>query len=65
MSGLRFGVSGSTTRGFGTAEFEQVGDWVAQVLAGLAAKPHDNTATEMAVAEQVRAMTRRFPIYGG
>ncbi|URI07456.1 serine hydroxymethyltransferase [Aquincola tertiaricarbonis] len=65
MSGLRFGVSGSTTRGFGTAEFEQVGDWVAQVLAGLAANPQDNTAAEAAVAEQVRAMTRRFPIYGG
>jgi hypothetical protein len=62
MSGLRFGVSASTTRGFGVAEFETVGDLIAEVLASLR-NGADNTAVEQSVLARVHALTRRFPIY--
>ena len=62
-SGLRFGASAATTRGFGTAEFREVGTLIADVLDGLAASPDDNTAAEAAAGQRVRALTRRFPIY--
>jgi glycine hydroxymethyltransferase len=62
MSGLRFGVSGATTRGFGVAEIEAIGDLIAQVLQGLR-QGGDNAGTEAAVRDQVRALTARFPIY--
>jgi glycine hydroxymethyltransferase len=62
MSGLRFGVSGATTRGFGVAELEAIGDLIAQVLQGLR-RGGDNADVEAAVREQVRGLTARFPIY--
>ncbi len=46
MSGLRFGVSGATTRGFGVAEFEAIADLIAQVLHGLRAHGTENSAAE-------------------
>ncbi len=64
MSGLRFGVSGATTRGFGVEEFETVGDLVHEVLEGLRAAGGDHSASERSVLERVRRITRRFPIYG-
>ncbi len=64
MSGLRFGVSGATTRGFGVAEFERVGDLINEVLQGLRNGVGDNGATERAVLARVREITARFPIYG-
>ncbi|MFT3664923.1 serine hydroxymethyltransferase [Piscinibacter sp.] len=63
MSGLRFGVSGATTRGLGQAEFDAVGDWIAEVLEGLRASPDDNAAVEARVAAAVREMAARFPTY--
>jgi glycine hydroxymethyltransferase len=60
MSGLRFGVSAATTRGFGVAEFESIGDWIAEVLH---AQRGDGAEAERAVLARVRALTRRFPIY--
>ena len=63
MSGLRFGVSGATTRGFGAAEFETIGDLIAQVLHGLRTHGDDNSAAERAVLEQVRRITSRFATY--
>ncbi|MBT6095645.1 MAG: serine hydroxymethyltransferase [Rhodospirillaceae bacterium] len=63
-SGLRFGVSAGTTRGFGTDEFSAVGGWIADVLEGLAKTgPGDNGANEATVREETRALCRRFPIY--
>ena len=64
MSGLRFGVSGATTRGFGLPEFEAVGDLIAEVLKGLRGNGADNSRAEQAVLERVRRITGRFPIYG-
>ena len=63
MSGLRFGVSGATTRGLGVAEFEAIGDLVAEVLDGLRRQPDDNRATEARVRAGVAAMAARFPTY--
>lgn len=62
-SGVRLGSPAATTRGFGTAEFAQVGDLIVEVLDGLARSNGDNTATETRVREQVRALCHRFPIY--
>ncbi len=61
MSGLRFGVSGSTTRGFGIPEFETIGDLIAEVLEAL--RRGDAAAVEQSVLARVHALTRRFPIY--
>lgn len=62
-SGLRLGASAVTTRGFGVAELQKTGDWIADVLDGLARAPADNDAIERATGIQVRKLTRRFPIY--
>ncbi len=63
MSGLRFGVSGATTRGLGLAEFEWIGDAVAQVLHGLRSGSGDQAALEQRVAAEVAALAERFPTY--
>ncbi len=63
-SGVRLGTPAATTRGFGTAEFEQTGHLIAKVLDGLAANGHDgNTAVEQAVQAEVIDLCRRFPVY--
>ena len=64
-SGIRLGSPAATTRGFGVAEFERVGDLIADVLEGLAANPEDNGAAEAAAREHVLALCRRFPVYPG
>jgi glycine hydroxymethyltransferase len=61
-SGLRVGTPAGTTRGFGTAEFAQVGKWIGEVLDGVAAGG-DNSAVEAKVRAEVVALTKRFPIY--
>jgi glycine hydroxymethyltransferase len=63
MSGLRFGASACTTRGFATAEFAEIGDMIAGVLEALRHDPDDTAAIETATMERARAITRRFPIY--
>jgi glycine hydroxymethyltransferase len=63
-SGVRLGSPAATTRGFGVAEFEQVGEMIVEVLDGLAASNSgDNSAVEAAVRERVTALCRSFPIY--
>ncbi len=63
-SGLRFGVSAATTRGFGTGEFAMVGGWIADLL-DLLANRSDTAALETEIRRRVVAMTARFPIYAG
>ena len=63
-SGLRVGSPAGTTRGFGAAEFREVGVMMAEVLDGLAAGGPSNEDVEARVAERVKALTGRFPIYG-
>ncbi|HTT11611.1 MAG TPA: serine hydroxymethyltransferase [Burkholderiaceae bacterium] len=64
MSGLRFGVSGATTRGLEGDDFETIGDLIAEVLEGLRKVPGDNGANEERVRAGVRAIAARFPTYG-
>ncbi len=64
-SGVRLGTPAATTRGFAGPEFREVGRLIVQVLDGLAARGADNDATERAVATEVQALCRRFPIYTG
>ena len=63
-SGIRVGSPAGTTRGFGVAEFEDIGDMVADVLDALSAKgEHGDPAVEADVKRRVRALCERFPIY--
>ena len=59
-SGIRVGSPAGTTRGFGTNEFAEIGDMVADVLAGVA---KGDSAMERGVNQRVRALCARFPIY--
>jgi len=62
-SGVRLGSPAATTRGFGVVEFRRVGDWIAEVLRGLAADPGGNASVEAQVRQAVEALCARFPIY--
>jgi len=64
MSGLRFGVSGATTRGFGAAEMQHIGDLIARVLGAMQRGPEAAAAEEQGVLAQVHALAARFPLYG-
>jgi len=64
-SGVRLGTPAGTTRGFGVAEFREIGKLIAEVLDGLKAANSDegNAAVEAAVKAKVEALTDRFPMY--
>jgi len=64
-SGIRLGTPAGTTRGFGEAEFREIGNLIAEVLDGLKAANSDegNAAVEAAVKQKVIALTDRFPLY--
>ncbi|MGF6231670.1 glycine hydroxymethyltransferase [Inquilinus ginsengisoli] len=62
-SGVRLGSPAATSRGFGLAEFRQIGEMAVEVLDGLAANPDDNSKVEQAVRARVEALCARFPIY--
>ena len=63
-SGIRLGTPACTTRGFGIAEFRQVGEMIVDVLDALSAKgAEEDAAAEAAVREKVTRLVGRFPIY--
>jgi glycine hydroxymethyltransferase len=62
-SGVRLGTPAGTTRGFGQAEFRQVGELIVEVLNGLVANGDDNGAVESSVRARVEDLCRRFPVY--
>jgi glycine hydroxymethyltransferase len=65
-SGVRLGSPACTTRGFGIAEFRQVGELIVEVLDVLSQKGVDaDTLVESAVREKVSRLVARFPIYRG
>ncbi|MGE0424209.1 MAG: serine hydroxymethyltransferase [Reyranellaceae bacterium] len=65
-SGIRLGSPAGTTRGFGPAEFRQIGNLIADVLDGLAANSVEgNRLVEQEVRAKALDLCRRFPIYGG
>jgi glycine hydroxymethyltransferase len=63
-SGIRLGTPAGTTRGFGPAEFKEVGRMIVDVLDGLAKNGDAGDAqVEHAVRERAMALCSRFPIY--
>ena len=63
-SGVRLGTPAATSRGFGTAEFTQVGEMIIEVLNGLEKNGEDgNGDVEQAVKARVLELTGKFPIY--
>jgi glycine hydroxymethyltransferase len=63
-SGIRLGSPAATTRGFGAAEFRQVGQMIAEVLDGLSGSTDGaNAGVEAAVGKRVLELCTRFPIY--
>ena len=65
-SGVRLGTPAGTTRGFGEAEFRQIGAWITEVVDGLAANGEEgNGAVEAKVKAEVETLCKQFPIYPG
>jgi glycine hydroxymethyltransferase len=65
-SGVRLGTPAGTTRGFGMAEFQQIADMITEVLDALAHSGlEQDAAAEQRVAEKVKRLVSRFPIYEG
>ena len=63
-SGVRLGAPAGTTRGFGVAEFQEIGRMIAEVLDGLAKNGAEgNGAVEAKVKAQAIELCKRFPIY--
>jgi glycine hydroxymethyltransferase len=63
-SGIRLGTPAGTTRGFGAAEFEEIGEMIVEVLDAMAASgPEGDAAAERAVKARVQSLCERFPIY--
>ncbi|MCR9145606.1 MAG: serine hydroxymethyltransferase [Rhodobacteraceae bacterium] len=63
-SGIRLGTPAGTTRGFGEAEFRQIGDWINEVVDGLAANGEEgNAAVEAKVKAEVEALCAQYPMY--
>ena len=56
-SGVRLGTAAMTSRGFGEAEFRQVGTWITQIL-----KDRENEELKARVKAEVIALTQRFPL---
>ena len=64
-SGIRLGTPAATTRGFGPAEFREVGKLIAEVVSTLEGKNSEegDPAVEAKVRARVTELCRRFPIY--
>jgi len=63
-SGLRFGTAAGTTRGFQTKEFEQIGNWICDVLEGFVNGGEEgNKNLEIKVNAEVKKLCEQFPIY--
>ncbi len=63
-SGVRLGSPALTTRGFGAAEFKEVGHLIAKVLDGLAANGAEgNGNVEAEVRARVAELCAAYPIY--
>ena len=65
-SGVRLGTPAGTTRGFGIAEFRQIGEMIAELLDALAQSGAEQDAqAEERVRDKAKRLVSRFPIYEG
>ena len=62
-SGIRVGSPAGTTRGFKEAEFEQIGQWIGEIVDAVASG--DSAGVEDRIREEVKTLTAQYPIYGG
>ncbi|HEU4549791.1 MAG TPA: serine hydroxymethyltransferase [Rhizomicrobium sp.] len=64
-SGIRLGTPAGTTRGFGIAEFREIGKLIVEVIDGMAGKNHEDgdAEVEARVRDKVANLCSRFPIY--
>ena len=62
-SGIRLGSSAGTTRGFGEAEFAQIGTLILRVLDALSQNPEGDAQVEAQVRQEVQTLCKKFPIY--
>jgi glycine hydroxymethyltransferase len=63
-SGVRLGSPAGTTRGFGAAEFRQIGRMIGEVLSAIAQSADGEAPlVEARIKEEAIALCRRFPIY--
>ncbi len=64
-SGVRLGTPAGTTRGFGEAEFREIGLMIGEIVNGIMKNGEQGDGqVEARVREQASALCRRFPIYG-
>ena len=63
-SGIRLGTPAGTTRGFGIAEFRQIGRMIADVVEGLRKNGAEGDGQiEARIKDEAEALCARFPIY--
>src|SRR6201996_4245221 len=63
-SGVRLGSPAGTTRGFGVAEFKEIGKLIVEVVEAVAKHGEEGDASvEASVRNRVADLCRRFPIY--
>jgi glycine hydroxymethyltransferase len=62
-SGIRLGSPAGTTRGFGTAEFREIGKLIVEVVDAVAKNEAGDAQVEQSVARRVGELCRRFPVY--
>jgi glycine hydroxymethyltransferase len=63
-SGVRLGSPAGTTRGFGVAEFREIGQMIVEIVDALAVKGEDgDPAVEDSVRKRAISLCNRFPIY--
>jgi glycine hydroxymethyltransferase len=62
-SGIRLGSPAGTTRGFGVAEFREIGKLIVEVVDAVAKNEEGDAQVERSVARRVSDLCARFPIY--
>ncbi|MBF0310904.1 MAG: serine hydroxymethyltransferase [Magnetococcales bacterium] len=62
-SGIRLGSPAATSRGFGVAEFAQVGRLIVRVVDATSGNPGGDAAVEAEVRMEVAELCHRFPVY--
>ncbi len=60
-SGIRVGTPAGTTRGFGEAEFEQIANWIGDIVDALVAGNVDQEIKR--IKQEVITLCKKYPIY--